>query len=212
MRLVRRQHHGQMGRLPSPHQLGELGHLHTEHTLVQEGESVQGLILRRRRNAIDHREVAQEQRDLGRSELRGMALAVKQDEPPHPVDVRLLGTRAVVAHPKSDPDPIEQTRRPSDRTGRRRRSVHGAPSIPTDRSVQGTFSGARSHGTSAAYRVNAATRSLRPGSLSSAPRNDRACELSPSPLPGRLRDCDDGGWVGGIRPVGPPQGRDGSRA
>ena len=55
------------------------GHLDVEHRPVEQRGS--NLRLCRRRHAAIHREVAQKGAYLARAELRGMALAVEEDEP-----------------------------------------------------------------------------------------------------------------------------------
>jgi hypothetical protein len=79
------------------HETAELARRLPEHAAVEEHERIQRLVLRRRRHAGFRREVAQERRDLRRPERDRMALAMEEDEASHPMDVRTLGTLAVVA-------------------------------------------------------------------------------------------------------------------
>ena len=53
----------------------------------------------------------QEGRDLAGAHLGGVPLAVEEDEPPDPVDVRLLGPPAVVPRADGLPNPIEKSGR-----------------------------------------------------------------------------------------------------
>ena len=109
--LAGRQHDGQAARPLCAHQPRELAHRLPQHVPVQEHERVQRLVLGRRRDLRRVRQMAQERRDLRLSERRGMPLPMEQDEAPHPVDVRILSARAVVADAKLRPHPIEEARR-----------------------------------------------------------------------------------------------------
>ncbi len=81
-----------------------------QHVAVEEDERAQRLILRRCRHALLDRERRQELPDfLGPHRLR-MALAVINDEPAHPVDIRLLRAPAPVPDTQGIADLIEQPR------------------------------------------------------------------------------------------------------
>ena len=78
--------------------------------LVEKHEGIQGLVLRRGADVVLHRKVAQERPDLVGSHLFRVADSVVKDESPDPVDVRLLGARAVMERPNRLPHPIQQPR------------------------------------------------------------------------------------------------------
>src|SRR3989441_3280586 len=76
--------------------------------LVQEQESRERLVLRRRGDIALGREPAEERRHLRRTHLRRMTLAVKVDEVADPVPVRLLRAAAVASRADRAPQPIDQ--------------------------------------------------------------------------------------------------------
>lgn len=62
----------------------------THHVTVQEYDGVQGLILRRRRDSVIHRQMRQECPNLSRTHFHRVPLVVKQDEPLDPGNIGLL--------------------------------------------------------------------------------------------------------------------------
>ena len=69
------------------------------------------MILGGGRDLVLHGQRRQEGRDLSGAHLGGVPLAVEEDEPPDPVDVRLLGPPAVVPRADGLPNPIEKSGR-----------------------------------------------------------------------------------------------------
>ena len=78
--------------------------------LVEKHEGIQGLVLRRGADVLFHREVAQERPNLFGSHLLRVADSVVKNESPDPVNVCLLGARAVVERANHLPHPIQQPR------------------------------------------------------------------------------------------------------
>ena len=68
-------------------------------------------------------QIAQKRGELRRAHLARVALVVKQDEPPDPLHISLLGTDAVVPHPDHFTHLVQQARWIS---GRQR---HGVPPL-----------------------------------------------------------------------------------
>jgi hypothetical protein len=58
-----------------------------------------------------NREMGEESGNLILTHIIGMTFVVEEDEPADPVDVGLLGAKAVMLHPQMPPDAIEQSRR-----------------------------------------------------------------------------------------------------
>ena len=56
------------------------------------------------------REPCQKRRDVSRAHLGRMRLLMEHDVPADPVDIRLLGSMAVVPHSYEVPHPIEELR------------------------------------------------------------------------------------------------------
>src|SRR3954471_24021560 len=77
--------------------------------LVQEQQSSECLVLRRRAHAPLDRQRAQEALDVRFGKVCGMTLVVKENEPTYPMDVRFFGSRAVVTRAKNGPHAIEQS-------------------------------------------------------------------------------------------------------
>jgi len=74
---------------------------------VEEQQGRLRLSASRARRAV-HRQVTQESLDLRRPQVPGMPLAVKEDEPPHPVEVGILRPEAVVPDPQAFPQLIQE--------------------------------------------------------------------------------------------------------
>jgi len=113
------QHDRNPPRLARSHETFELPDVAAEDVAAQEHERVQRLVLRGRSHLAVDREVIEEGRDLAGAHLVGVTLAVEQDEPASPVDVRLFRARAVVAKPDCPAYAIEQPRARGSRARRR---------------------------------------------------------------------------------------------
>jgi len=87
--------------------------LDSEHLAVEEHQCRERLVLGRGRDALLHRECAQERGHLLGAELGRMAAAVEHDEAPDPADVRLFGATAHVAQARGLAHAVEQARRGS---------------------------------------------------------------------------------------------------
>jgi hypothetical protein len=85
--LVSRQYHRQAGGTLGPHHLVQPRQIQPQSFAVQEQQSRQGLILRRRCYLARHGQMRQEGFDLLCSHLLRMPLAMKQDEPAHLLDI-----------------------------------------------------------------------------------------------------------------------------
>jgi hypothetical protein len=79
------------------HQVVEPRQVEAERVAVEEEKRGEGLVLGGGRDPFVDGQVRQEGRDVGRAEFARVPAMVMEDEPPHPVGVRLLGARAVVA-------------------------------------------------------------------------------------------------------------------
>src|SRR5256712_6505991 len=86
------------------------GHVDLEGLTVEKQQGAQCLVLRRGRDVVLLRQGAEELRDLDRSHLRRVALAVKHDVPANPGHVRLLRASAAMASAQSVANAVEQTR------------------------------------------------------------------------------------------------------
>ena len=88
-----------------------MGRVDAKHILVQKEQCAERLILRRRADMTLDREPRQEPREFGGTHFGRVPLSVEQAVSANPVDVRLLGPRAVVSCPYEMPHSIEQLRR-----------------------------------------------------------------------------------------------------
>jgi len=70
-----------------------------QHFPVEKEQCALGLVLCRRRNTAIRREMREKRLDVGSRQIDWMAIAVKADVAPDPVDVGLLGPYAVVLEP-----------------------------------------------------------------------------------------------------------------
>jgi len=86
------------------------GHLELEDLTVEKQQGAQCLVLRRGRDVVLLGQGAEELRNLDRSHLRRVALAVKHDVPANPGHVRLLRASAAMASAQSVANAVEQTR------------------------------------------------------------------------------------------------------
>ncbi len=77
---------------------------------IEKQQCRQRLNLRRGRHPPIHRQMGQECLHLGRAHLRWMPLAMKQNEAPDPIDIRLLSSQGVVFDPQPITYLIRQTR------------------------------------------------------------------------------------------------------
>jgi hypothetical protein len=107
--LRARQHDRQAGRPFCRLDAFEPRQRRPENFLVQEQDRTLGLVLRRGRHPLGHREVGQEPLDLRRPHVAGVSLVVMQYEAADPVYVRLLGPDAIVFAPDPVPNLVQQT-------------------------------------------------------------------------------------------------------
>lgn len=77
--------------------VGELSERPSYDVAVEEDQRIERLVLGRCRHLAIDREVGQEIRYLRLGHVRRVSLAVKQDEAPRPMDVRLFGADAEVS-------------------------------------------------------------------------------------------------------------------
>ena len=127
--LVPRQHDGQMQGPLGADDVVEPRKLDAEHLAVEKEQGAQGLVLGGGRDLVVNGERGQEGGDLGCAHLGRVALAVEEDVPPDPVDVRLLGAAAVVA----GADRPRARGRGAEASGRRPPRLHGRPALPRQR-------------------------------------------------------------------------------
>ena len=106
--LVTRQHHGKPSRRLGLLDVVEPRQLDAQHVLAHERQRALGLILRRRRHPLLHRQVRQECLDLGRRHRVGVPLAMEKGEAFNPIKVGLLGAQAVVFEADAVADAIEE--------------------------------------------------------------------------------------------------------
>ena len=91
-----------------PHDFVEPRKIDLQYPPIKEKHPVQRLVLGRRRAMPVHGKVAEKcSHLLGPHGLR-MTLAVKQDEPPRPVQIRFLGTNAVMLQPNDPAHPVQE--------------------------------------------------------------------------------------------------------
>jgi hypothetical protein len=95
--LVPRQHDGEVQGPLGANDVVEPRKLDSEHLAVEEEQGAQSLVLGGGRDLAVNGERRQERGDFGGAHLSRVALAVEEDVPLDPVDVRLLGAAAVVA-------------------------------------------------------------------------------------------------------------------
>jgi hypothetical protein len=107
--LLPRQHDWEALGPLGPDDVVEPGQIVFQDFAVKEKERAQRLVLRGRRDLLLDGQRAQELRDLGRSHLRGVTLAVEEDIAPDPGDGGLLGATAVVPSPDGFSHAVEQS-------------------------------------------------------------------------------------------------------
>jgi hypothetical protein len=78
-----------------------------QHLLIQKKQGAQSLILRRSADPAVDGKMRKESRDFLFAHIVGVALAVEQDEPLDPIQIRLLGPDAVTFDAEMPPDAIE---------------------------------------------------------------------------------------------------------
>lgn len=75
-------------------------------------------------------EMGQVLADLPLPQILRVALSVEEDESADPADVGLLGSRAVAAAPRFEPNTVEQSQRLAARRERRRHETTQGPGTP----------------------------------------------------------------------------------
>jgi hypothetical protein len=81
-----------------------------QHVSVEEHDGAERLILRRRGHPLLHGKPGQKRGDLRRAELARMTFAVKYDLPAYPMNVRILGSPAVMTCANFRADALHQSR------------------------------------------------------------------------------------------------------
>jgi hypothetical protein len=97
--LRSREDHGQARRRFRAYDAIEPRQFDCQHFPVEKEQCALGLVLCRRRNTAIRREMREKRLDVGSRQIDWMAIAVKADVAPDPVDVGLLGPYAVVLEP-----------------------------------------------------------------------------------------------------------------
>ena len=105
------EHHGKTGRLLRPRHPVDLFERSLQDGLVKKAQGVQGLVLRAGRHIALHRKIGQKLPHLALTHARGVTLAVKQNEAPHPVHIGLLGADAVMPDADGRANLVEKRRR-----------------------------------------------------------------------------------------------------
>jgi hypothetical protein len=82
--------------------------LFVQHLPVEEEQGRQRLVRRGGGHVAIHRQVRQEGLDLRCAHLVGMALAMKEDEPPDPVDISIFGADGIVFEADGIAHPIQE--------------------------------------------------------------------------------------------------------
>jgi hypothetical protein len=93
------------------HQRAEVTEVLTKDVAIQKQHRGERLILGGRAHTTVDGQRRQEPRHVAGAHLRRMPLAVKQNVPPDPPDVRVFRSGAVVTQPERVPHAIEETRR-----------------------------------------------------------------------------------------------------
>ena len=93
--------------------LGPLDALHVrqfdaQDVAVEEEERAERLVLRRGGDSLVGSEVREKLADLARAHLRGMALAMEEDEALDPTDVSAHGADAIMFEPQASPHLLEE--------------------------------------------------------------------------------------------------------
>jgi len=115
--LLDRQHHRQTLRPFRECDVVHPSQVNAQHLLEEEQQGAQRLVLGGRRNLARHRKMAQELFHLRRTHVLRLSLMVEQNEALDPVQIRLLGAKAVMTQPNSVPHLFQQA------GGRRRGGV-----------------------------------------------------------------------------------------
>ncbi len=100
---------GELGRPTHPLNAGDEVEFPIQHLLVEEKQGAEGLILRGGGDALLDGEMAEKGGDLFFAHLRGVALLVEEDEAADPIEIGLLGAKAVVLAAQVPADAIEQS-------------------------------------------------------------------------------------------------------
>ena len=117
--LLAAEHDGDVRRAPRANQTVEPRQLHAEHVPVEEQQRTERLVLGRRAHPAILGQVREEAGHLLGSERRRVTLVVKQNVPPDPEDVGLLGAAAHVPQSHRGPHPVEEAGGPRAVRGRR---------------------------------------------------------------------------------------------
>jgi len=106
--LVAGQDDGEVFRALGPDHAIKPGQVLLQDVAVEEQERAQRLVLGGGRDFALDGQGTEEARDLGGAHVGGMALAVEEDVPADPSDVRLLGAAAAVAEAVGFADAVEE--------------------------------------------------------------------------------------------------------
>ena len=123
--LLASQDDGQVMRALRVDEVVQPGDVLLEDLAVEKEERAEGLVLRRCRDLPIDGQRRQKVRELRRSHLGRMALAVEEDVAADPGDIRLLGATAIVPDADGLADAVEQAR--LGRVGRAGLADHGGP-------------------------------------------------------------------------------------
>lgn len=107
-RLLAGEDDGDARGAPGPLNALDVGQLDLEDLAVEEEERAERLVLGRSGYLPVRREMREELADLIRAHLRGVALAVEEDEALDPVDVGALRADAIMPEPQGSPDLLEE--------------------------------------------------------------------------------------------------------
>ncbi len=105
------QHHGYSRGASSPDHPADIAQRSVKHMPIQKHQGIQSLILSSGSNTSIDGQKSKESAHLGFGHIRGMALAVKQNEPANPVNVRLFSRETHVPQPDNTAHRINEWRR-----------------------------------------------------------------------------------------------------
>ena len=109
--LLAGEHDGKTRRSFGTHEIVEPRQLRSEYVPIEEEERAERLILRGRGHVPIHSQTREECRHLRRGHVCGVTLAMEQDEPADPEDIRLLDPWPQMPRADRDPNTVEEPRR-----------------------------------------------------------------------------------------------------